>query len=153
MPINVFWDEQDDVLDRPGYERRTDFWAAHRLGAELLGGSVYVIPPGQSSWPYHWHHGNEELVLVLAGTPTLRRPEGERELGRGDVVLFKRGPEGAHKLTNHGDEPARVLIFSSQHSPDLVTYPDSDKVLASSKFGRFRFKAEAGNEEYWEGEP
>jgi uncharacterized cupin superfamily protein len=90
---------------------------------------------------------------VLAGRPTLRGPDGEQELVRGDVVLFKHGPEGAHKLTNRGNEPARVLIFSLQSSPDLVTYPDSGKVSASSKFGRFRFKTAAGNEDYWEGEP
>lgn len=153
MPINVYADEHDEVTDRPGYEQRTDFWVGNRLGAELLGGSVYTMPPGQSTWPYHWHHANEEMVLVLYGRPTLRGPDGEQELVRGDVVLFKRGPEGAHKLTNRGDEPAHVLIFSSESEPDLITYPDSDKVLAASKFGRFRFKAAAGNEEYWEGEP
>lgn len=134
MPINVNADEHDQVLDRAGYEQRM-FWVAERLGAELLGGSVYTMPPGQSTWPYHWHHANEEMVLVLSGTPTLRGPDGEQELVRGDVVLFNRGPEGAHKLTNRGGEPARVLIFSSETEPEMITYPDSDKVLAARNVG------------------
>ncbi len=152
MPVNVFADEFDERESRPGYER-TDFWAAARLGAKLLGASIYELPAGQSTWPYHFHHGNEELLVVLAGAPTLRDPDGERELARGDVLLFKRGPEGAHKLTNRGQEPARVLIFSSQRSPEVVEYPDSGKVLAASKFGRFRFRAGDAGLDYWEGEP
>ena len=33
----------------------------------------------------------EEWLLVVSGTPTLGGPEGERELVRGDVVVFARG--------------------------------------------------------------
>src|SRR5207248_1693244 len=42
-----------------------------------LGMSVYELPPGQTQCPYHFHHGNEEMILVLRGRPTLRRPDDE----------------------------------------------------------------------------
>lgn len=35
------------------------------------------------------------MLVVVAGTPTLRAPEGERELATGDCVLFPDGPDGA----------------------------------------------------------
>jgi uncharacterized cupin superfamily protein len=146
MPIDLFSDEWDDEVTRPGYERR-DLWAAYRLGAEQLGASVYVLPPGQATWPYHWHYGNEELLVVLSGRPTLRDPDGELELGPGDTVLFKRGPEGAHKLDNRTEETARVLILSTTRSPEVLEYPDSEKVRA----GPLVFPKSAAVD-YWDGE-
>lgn len=147
---NVFGDVWEDEGDRPG-RRYRDAWIGGRLGAELLGGSVYELPPGQATFPYHWHHGNEELLVVLAGTPTLRAPDGERRLDPGDCVLFPRGPDGAHALRNETDEPARFLMLSTRVTPEVVDYPDSGKVGASSPHGRALFRA-ADAVDYWEGE-
>ena len=55
-----------------------------RLGAELLGGSLYELELGDRLWPYHTHHANEEWLIVVRGRPTLRTPEGEQELREGD---------------------------------------------------------------------
>ena len=57
-------------------------------------------------------------MVVLSGRPRLRTPEGERELEPGAVVAFPRGPDGAHQVTNPGDEPARVLLVSTMNFPD-----------------------------------
>ena len=40
--------------------------------------TVYELPPGQSICPYHYELGDEEWLIVLAGRPTLRTPEGEQ---------------------------------------------------------------------------
>ena len=45
-----------------------------------LGATLYVLPPGNAQAPYHWHHNTEEAHLVLAGRPTLRAPDEQREL-------------------------------------------------------------------------
>ena len=58
--------------------------------------------------------GPEEWLLVVAGRPTLRTPEGERQLEPGDVVAFPQGPAGAHKVANATDETVRVVILSSK---------------------------------------
>jgi len=101
------------------------------IGAAMIGGSVYDLQPGDSVCPYHCEYGNEEWLLVLAGRPTLRRAagDGEREevLEPGDVVCFPPGPAGAHKVSNAGPEPARVLLLSTMLDPDVSYYPDSDK--------------------------
>ena len=90
--------------------------------------SVYEIPAGQSICPYHYEYGEEEWLIVVAGRPTLRTPEGERDLEPGDVAFFPTGPDGAHKVTNSTGEPARVMMFSNLCVPNVVVYPDSDKV-------------------------
>ena len=127
-----------------------------RIGAELIGGSIYEIDPGKKLWPYHIHHANEEWVVVLRGRPTLRTADGERELVEGDVACFLRGAAGAHQLRNDTDEPARILMLSTMISPEFIEYPDSGKVLAKDAkdakdddifMGRLGEAAE-----YWDGE-
>ena len=98
------------------------------IGAEQLGATLYELPPGKSVCPYHYEYGREEWLVVLEGRPTLRVPEEERELEPGDVVCFPEGPEGAHKVTNHGDETVRVMILSTRQTPVVFVYPDSDKL-------------------------
>ena len=67
-------------------------------------------------------------MVVVAGRPTLRDPDGERELGPGDCVLFPEGTAGAHQVINRSDEPVRVLIVSNFALPRAAFYPDSGKV-------------------------
>ena len=57
-------------------------------GSERLGMSVWDLAPGQAAYPYHFHFIEEELLVVLEGTPALRGPEGWRRLARGAVVSF-----------------------------------------------------------------
>jgi len=98
------------------------------LGAKESGISVYEIPPGQAICPYHYEVGEEEWLLGLEGTPTLREPEGSEVLAPWDVALFPRGPEGAHGVRNETGETVRVLMFSTVIVPTATVYPDSDKV-------------------------
>ena len=86
----------------------TEVSASGRMGDELLGSTLYEFEPGNQLWPYHFHAGNEEWIVVVSGTPTLRTPEGERELRGGDVVGFPQGEEGAHTFYNRGTKPARI---------------------------------------------
>ena len=100
-----------------------------QAGARALGAALYEVEAGSGVSPYHVHHANEELLLVLAGRPTVRTPDGERELRAGDLVAFPAGPDGAHRVDNRADEPARVLLVSTMVAPDVVEHPDSRKVL------------------------
>jgi uncharacterized cupin superfamily protein len=98
------------------------------FGAEQTGASVYELPPGQAICPYHYEFGEEEWLLVLKGTPTLRHPDGSDRLDPWDVVFFPRGPEGAHAVRNETEETVRVLMFSNVVHPTGTYYPDSDKI-------------------------
>jgi uncharacterized cupin superfamily protein len=103
-----------------------------QAGASELGASVFEVPPGASTFPLHAHHANEEILVVLAGRPTLRTVEGERTLEAGAVALFTTGRAGAHRIDNRTDQPVRVLIVSTMIGPDVVEHLDSEKVYARS---------------------
>jgi uncharacterized cupin superfamily protein len=150
--FNLNGDEWDRVEERPGW-RFKDAWVGARLGAELIGGSMYEVGPGERQGPYHTHHGNEEWMIVLRGRPTLRTPEGERELTEGDVVCFVRGRDGAHQVRNDTQTAIRVLMLSTLLAPDIVDYLDSGKVAALDGRGERLFRTFRGADaEYWEGE-
>ena len=150
--VNLNADEWNETKEHAGYAFSQAF-VGDRIGAELLGGSLYEVPPGKKLWPYHLHHANEEWVVVLRGRPTLRTPEGERELAEGDVACFPRGPAGAHQLRNDTGEPVRVLMLSTNLDPEVLEYPDSDKIAATDARGERLFRTRPGTPvEYWEGE-
>jgi uncharacterized cupin superfamily protein len=96
-----------------------------------LGASVYELGPG--NWmPFHFHHGSEELLVVLRGQPTLRTEAGERQLGEGDAVHFPTGPEGAHGVSNQTGELVRFLIASTLASPEVAESPDLNQITAQA---------------------
>jgi uncharacterized cupin superfamily protein len=125
LNLNTAQPEYDDT-DPEGY-RAAQLKVAPLIGATTMAGGYYVVPPGQANCPYHYE-SDEEWLLVLEGRLTVRHPEGEDELEAGDLVCFPAGPAGAHKLTNNGDEPVRMLIVSTANLPAVAVYPDSDKI-------------------------
>lgn len=98
-----------------------------------LAAAVWELPPGSDGMPYHFHHGTEEYLIVLSGRATLRTPEGERELVPGAVAHFSPGPDGAHTVMNHGDEPLRYVMVGAHASPDIVEYLDEGTFAAMAK--------------------
>jgi uncharacterized cupin superfamily protein len=151
--FNLFGDQEwDGENDRDGYRHRVAAIGG-RLGASMLGGSLYELPPGEKTWPYHYEVGCEEWVIAVAGRPTLRGPEGARELEPGDVAVFPEGPAGAHQVWNRSDEPCRVLILSSKSPVAIVHYPESGKVgLWSQSEGDQTMLRADPKLDYWEGE-
>jgi uncharacterized cupin superfamily protein len=159
VPVNLNGDEWDAEQRQPGF-RWKRLRVGRRLGGELLGASLYELPPGERAFPYHLHHGNEELLIVLEGRLALRTPAGTEELVAGDVELFRRGPDGAHQVTARGERPARFLIVSTMVTPDITEGPDAGKVglfagaapggLNATLKAFLRRDAEAG---YFDGEP
>jgi uncharacterized cupin superfamily protein len=151
--FNLFGEQDwDDENDRDGFRHRATA-IGKRLGAELLGGSLYEIPPGEKTWPYHYELGCEEWLIAVSGRPTLRGPDGERELEPGDVTVFPEGPAGAHQVLNRSEEPCRVLILSSKSPVAIVHYPDSAKVgLWTESDGYLAMLRGEPDLDYWEGE-
>jgi uncharacterized cupin superfamily protein len=126
-PPNIFSaDFEYDPADPEGY-RAGVARVGTAAGGEELAVKLFEIPPGQSLCPYHYEYV-EEWLVVLDGTLDLRRTGGVETVGRGDVVRFAPGPDGAHKLTNRYGALAHVLMFSSAREPAVAVYPDSDKI-------------------------
>lgn len=150
-PVSLFagvWDVEEERL---GYRHRR-VALGPKLGAELLGTSLYELPTSERTWPYHWELGAEEWLIVVSGRPTLRVPAGERELDPGDVICFPEGEGGAHQVVNRARETALVLIVSTKPGVAIAGFPDSNKLYLSAP-DRFEFVVRNEPVDYWEGEP
>jgi uncharacterized cupin superfamily protein len=126
--VNIHDDDWDVERTFEGAASRM-LHLGRRLGGELLGATIFELDPGVRGIS-HFHYGNEEWVLVLDGTPTLKTPSGERSLRKGDVAVFRRGPEGTHSLSNDSGFVCRFMVLSSMRDPDVVVYPDASAVGA-----------------------
>src|ERR1700710_1420239 len=127
--------------ERPEGFRSRRARIGYELGTELIGCSLWELPAGEAAYPYHFHYADEELVIVLSGRATLRTPEGVRELEQGKALRFGLGEEGAHQIINRSEEPVTLLAVSSHGRPDVVVYPDSDKIGVGERLphgGRLR---------------
>jgi uncharacterized cupin superfamily protein len=145
----------DEPREHPGFScRRARI--GRQAGCERLGLSLWDLPPGEAAYPYHLHLAEEELVLVLRGRPSLRTPDGWRDLEEGEVVAFLRGERGGHQLVNRTEETVRFLAFSESGEPDIVIYPDAGKLGAFERLpegGGLRKTFRIADEvDYFEGE-
>lgn len=150
-------------IERPGFEGpegRPEGFRVRRarlgdaVGARRLGASIWELPPGQAAYPYHWHFTEEELIVVLAGRPSLRTPSGWREVEQGEVLSFPVGEEGAHQFVNRTDETVRLLSISTNGETEVCVYPDSGKIGAYGPGpGGFRALHRSSDAvDYWDGE-
>ncbi|MXR41689.1 cupin domain-containing protein [Halobaculum sp. WSA2] len=124
-----------DELDWEGTDRGESVgWRRKRLAAaadgEDLGCSLYELPAGKRAWPYHYHAGNAEAIYVLSGEGTLRHADGTSPLRAGDYVSLPPGEDGAHRVVNDSEGALRYLAVSTMREPEVLVYPDSDKVGA-----------------------
>jgi uncharacterized cupin superfamily protein len=144
LKVNILSVELDESIDEAGF-RNDATSIGQRLGARRIGAGVYEAEAGVPIWPYHYHHGVEEWLYVIAGAPVLRDPSGERTLAPGDLVCFPTGHTGAHTLKG----PGRFVIFDTgrEREPFMAVFPDSDKV--SGPHGMLLRSSAVG---YWHGE-
>ena len=118
------WTEQSPG-EKFGFKRKS---LGAATGGERLGCSLYEVPPGKRAWPRHYHLANEEAIFVLEGRGMLRIGEKEVAISAGDYVTLLAGEEGSHQTINTSDAPLRYLCFSTMVAPDVMVYPDSNKV-------------------------
>ena len=129
--MNVFRDDWDELDDWSGGGAKSKRLVER---GPALGASVYELGPGNTA-AYHFHHGSEELLIVLRGRPTLRTPDGERQLAEGEVVHFPTGPDGTHGMRNDTDEPVRYVVAGIRVSPEVAEYPDTKQITAQARTG------------------
>ena len=64
---------------------------SEKVGARKLGYNVVVLEPGYKSCPFHNHHINEELFLILGGSGTLRFGDEKHSISEGDLIACPPG--------------------------------------------------------------
>lgn len=142
--------------ERPAGFRSRRARIGSELGTKLVGTSLWEVPPGEAAYPYHFHYSDEELVIVLSGRPSLRTPEGIRELEEGEALSFPPGEEGAHQILNRSEETVTFLAISNSGRADVVVRPDSNTIGVTERLpggGGLRRCFRCGDAvDYWEGE-
>jgi uncharacterized cupin superfamily protein len=139
--------------DIPEDERFRRVSISSALGAKVTGLSVYELPPGVKTWPYHFELNEEEWLIVVSGEVTARTPEGNVVLRAGDTMCFPPGPAGAHAVLNESGAVARFAMPSSvAQLGDATVYPDSNKLKVSGPGGFRRIVSLDPELDYWDGE-
>jgi uncharacterized cupin superfamily protein len=128
-----------------------------RIGARDLGYNLTVLPPGKVQCPFHCHHGEEEMFLILEGEGELRFGDRRYPLHKHDVIACPTGgPEVAHQIINTGTVPLRYLALSTLVDIDVCEYPDSQKVMIAagrpSQPGLRKMFRAADTVDYYDGE-
>jgi uncharacterized cupin superfamily protein len=132
------------------------------VGARQLGAGYHVVPPGKRAWPFHNHHINEELFVILAGEGVVRIGERELPIRAGDVIAAPPGGrDTAHQIINTSSAELRYLCISTMVKAEIVEYPDANKLAAYAGKApggedtqpTFYFRGRLGEAtEYWDGE-
>jgi uncharacterized cupin superfamily protein len=145
------------------HDRRDPLYESYsaRLGtgtaARKIGASVDIVAPGKRSCPYHFHHAQEEMFVIVEGTGTLRVAAEMLPIRSGHVIFIPPGPEYPHQIINTSNAPLKYLSISTRETPEVCEYPDSGKYQAMVTINGVRaFTAVQRPEatlDYWDGEP
>ena len=110
---------------------------APAAGLTLMGASHVTLAPGAYSSQRHWHRGQDELVVMLAGAAVLIDDAGETPVGPGDVLAFPAGEANGHCLHNRSGAPCVfVAISAGSREGDSGEYPDIDMVFDAEGYAR-----------------
>lgn len=111
-----------------GFEQRYGV-VGERIGAKMLGYNLTICPPGKKACPFHSHHNNEEMFLILEGEGVLRFGDKEYPVRAHDVIACPPGGrEVAHQIVNTGTTDLKYLAVSTMEAVDVCEYPDSQKI-------------------------
>ncbi len=130
-----------------------------RLGLTKLGAMLTIVPAGKRAFPFHVHHANDELFVILKGEGEYRYGEQTHRVEAGDICAAPAGTQ-AHQLINTGETDLHYLGISTSIDPEVVEYPDSNKFAALSigagndfTSARLRYVGRTRNSlDYWDGE-
>ena len=106
-------------------------YLCRQANAKNLMFDIRKLPPGEYSFPYHFHRNAEEVMLVISGSMTLRSPQGFQIVNEREVLFFETGEGGAHQFFNHTADPCTYFDVKSFCGMDVVVYPDSGKIMIS----------------------
>jgi uncharacterized cupin superfamily protein len=81
-------------------------------GLTTFGASHVVLKPGAWSSQRHWHDGEDEMVVMIAGEAVLIEDGGETVLRAGDVVAWAKGVANGHHLVNRSDADCVFVAIS-----------------------------------------
>ena len=114
-----------DVIKERWYRR-----LAPAAGLSDFGASHVELAPGAWSSQRHWHEGEDELVVMLAGEAVLVDDSGETVMRAGDVAAFPKNDGNGHVLQNRSLGPC-TFVAIGRAADSSCHYPDIDMHLSA----------------------
>ena len=151
--IRNFNQARDEVAFSHGERfQSTDDDLVNREVAPGLGAVITSVQPGKTSCPYHLHHAQTEMFVVVEGSGTLRVAGEMLPISVGDVITIPPGGTYPHHIINTSDKQLRYLSISTREQPELCEYPDSQKTMGFVRGGHRVMNRSANNLDYFDGE-
>ncbi len=119
-------------------------------GASQISVDMEILPPGKQANQAHYHLLEEEHILVLEGSMTVKLGEKSFVVASGHYVCFPANQKVAHSITNHTDAPCRYLMIGNPRKNDVIVYPDTGRVRVKATGESYHTSPTM---EYWEGVP
>ncbi|MGV3479174.1 MAG: cupin domain-containing protein [Sphingobium sp.] len=118
--------EYADVVKDRWYRR-----LAPASGISDFGASHVVLNPGAWSSQRHWHEGEDELVVMIAGEAVLVDDNGRHPMRAGDIAAFPKNDGNGHVLINESAVDCVYVAIGRPAATDCH-YPDIDMHLFAS---------------------
>jgi uncharacterized cupin superfamily protein len=106
-------------------------------GLTEMGASHVVLKSGAWSSQRHWHAGEDELLVMIAGEAVLVEDAGRTTLRAGDVCVWPAGSSNGHHLINESEDDC-VFVAISAGEDTGGDYPDIDMCWTAD--GTYRHK-------------
>jgi len=75
-----------------------------------FGVSHVILKPGAWSSQRHWHNGEDEFLVMLAGEAVLVEDDGRTLLKPGDCAAWPKGSTNGHHLINEGERDCAFVV-------------------------------------------
>ncbi len=99
---------------------------APAAGLSEMGASHVVLKPGAWSSQRHWHEGEDELVIMIAGEAVLVEDTGETVMRAGDIAAWAKGAPNGHHLINRSETDCAFVAISAGDRDGGGSYSDID---------------------------
>ena len=104
---------------------------APATGLTDFGVSHVTLKPGAWSGQRHWHEGEDEFLVMLAGQAVLVDDTGRAPLCTGDCVAYPKNDGNGHCLINESEADCVFVVVGSPSASDCH-YPDIDMHLSGA---------------------
>ena len=105
---------------------------APATGITDFGVSHVTLIPGAWSSQRHWHAGEDEFVVMIAGEAVLIDDGGETIMRAGDCAAFPKSDGNGHVLINRSDDDCVFMAVGKPSASDCH-YPDIDMHLSEGQ--------------------
>ena len=140
MPkLNLDAIAQSNATEYPApYDREVEgrWWRklAPVAGLTQLGASHVVLKPGGWSSHRHWHHKEDEIVIMLSGEAVLVEDDTETVLRAGDIAAWAAGEPNGHHLINRSDCDCVFIAIGAGDRGAGGVYADIDMTFGDAGY-------------------